>query len=229
MTLSAEAQHLLGETPELVVDLVPGRCVPRAGAEGAEPFILRKTQGAPVRRVLPCERGLTRAGQPTGEQQPRLRHSHPHSHLAPRGPRLASLDSGRGEAAVDLGAHDLAVGRRVVVAAEQRAREVRARTSAAARSPRRARRAGGGDRLPFATSAAWRMPSMSSSARPASCSMPMNTSRRSVSRRDTGVAPTGGRRHEQAAPFVVADRRGGDAGPLGDLADGQQRFGHDTT
>ena len=45
----AEAQDLLGETPEFVVDLLPGRRVPRVGAEGDEPFILREAQGAPVR------------------------------------------------------------------------------------------------------------------------------------------------------------------------------------
>jgi hypothetical protein len=38
----AEAQDLLGETPELVVDLLPGRRVPRGGAEGDEPLILRE-------------------------------------------------------------------------------------------------------------------------------------------------------------------------------------------
>jgi hypothetical protein len=38
----AEAQDLLGETPEFVVDLLPGGSIPRAGAEGDEPLILRE-------------------------------------------------------------------------------------------------------------------------------------------------------------------------------------------
>jgi len=38
----AEAQDLLSETPEFAVDLLPGRRVPRAGAQGDEPLILRE-------------------------------------------------------------------------------------------------------------------------------------------------------------------------------------------
>jgi hypothetical protein len=37
-----KAQDLLGETPEFAVDLLPGRLVPRGGAEGDEPLILRE-------------------------------------------------------------------------------------------------------------------------------------------------------------------------------------------
>jgi hypothetical protein len=44
-----EAQDDLGETPEFVVELLPGRRVPGVGAEGDEPFVLREAQGAPVR------------------------------------------------------------------------------------------------------------------------------------------------------------------------------------
>jgi hypothetical protein len=45
----AEAQDFLGEVPEFMFDLLPGRCVPGAGAEGREPFILREAHGAPIR------------------------------------------------------------------------------------------------------------------------------------------------------------------------------------
>jgi hypothetical protein len=44
----AEAQNLLGKLPEFVIDLLSGRLVPRGGAEGPEPFILREAQGVPV-------------------------------------------------------------------------------------------------------------------------------------------------------------------------------------
>jgi hypothetical protein len=36
-----KAQDFLGEPPEFVFDLLPGRLVPGSGAEGPEPFILR--------------------------------------------------------------------------------------------------------------------------------------------------------------------------------------------
>src|SRR5215217_6413896 len=42
----AEAQDLLGEAPEFMFDLLPGPLVPRCGAEGPEPFILREAHGA---------------------------------------------------------------------------------------------------------------------------------------------------------------------------------------
>jgi hypothetical protein len=45
----AEAQDLLGEAPEFVFDLLPGRRIPGAGANSYEPFILREAQSAPVR------------------------------------------------------------------------------------------------------------------------------------------------------------------------------------
>ena len=45
----AEAQDFLGEVPEFVLDLLPGRLVPGGGAEGPESFILREAHGAPVR------------------------------------------------------------------------------------------------------------------------------------------------------------------------------------
>ncbi len=45
----AESQNLLGELPELMFHLLLGRRVPRGGAEGPEPFILREAHGAPVR------------------------------------------------------------------------------------------------------------------------------------------------------------------------------------
>jgi hypothetical protein len=44
----AKAQDLLGQAPEFMFDLLPGRLVPRCGAEGPEPFILREAHGAPV-------------------------------------------------------------------------------------------------------------------------------------------------------------------------------------
>jgi hypothetical protein len=44
-----EAQDFLGEAPELVFDLLPGRRIPGAGAESREPFILREPYGAPIR------------------------------------------------------------------------------------------------------------------------------------------------------------------------------------
>ena len=43
-----EAQDFLGEAPEFVFDLLPGRLVPGCGAEGPEPFILREAHRAPV-------------------------------------------------------------------------------------------------------------------------------------------------------------------------------------
>ena len=45
----AKAQNLLGELPEFMFHLLLGRRVPRGGAEGPEPFILREAHGAPVR------------------------------------------------------------------------------------------------------------------------------------------------------------------------------------
>ena len=44
-----EAQDLSGQAPEFLFDLLPCRLVPRCGAEGSEPFILREAHGAPVR------------------------------------------------------------------------------------------------------------------------------------------------------------------------------------
>ena len=123
------------------------------------------------------------------------------------------------EAAVDLGAHDLAVGRGMVVAAEQRAGEV----GAGVLQPgdllvERGRAAAGRWPSTPRPAPALRMPSMSSSARPASCSMPMNTSRRSVASVAalTRLARVGG---EQAAPFVVADVEVATPARSGDLAD----------
>ena len=69
---------------------------------------------------------------------------------------------------------------------------------------------------------------MSSRASPASCSMPMNTSRRSVScrnRRCPDWRPSG---CEQAAPLVKANGRGRDTGTSRDLPDRQQLV-HATT
>src|SRR5262249_48726924 len=43
-----ESQDFLGEAPELVVELFPGRLVPGCGAEGPEPFVLREAHGAAV-------------------------------------------------------------------------------------------------------------------------------------------------------------------------------------
>src|SRR5262249_17283726 len=71
----AEAQDFLCEVPKFVFDLVPGRLVPGAGAEGREPFILCEAQGTPVRSELPCESGLTRSGQPARENQSGLAHA----------------------------------------------------------------------------------------------------------------------------------------------------------
>ena len=71
----AKAQDVLGEAPDLVVELLPGRRVPRAGSERDEPFILCEAQGAPVRGELPCERRFTRPGQPAGENQSGFAHS----------------------------------------------------------------------------------------------------------------------------------------------------------
>jgi len=68
----AEAQNFLGEVPEFMFELHPGRLVPGVGAECNEPFILRKTHRAPVRRQLLCEGGLPRPRQPAGENQPSL-------------------------------------------------------------------------------------------------------------------------------------------------------------
>jgi hypothetical protein len=44
-----EAQDFLGEAPEFVFDLLPGRRIPGAGAESREPFILREAHGTPIR------------------------------------------------------------------------------------------------------------------------------------------------------------------------------------
>ena len=80
----AETEDVLGETPEFVVDLRPGRRVPRAGAEGDEPLVLREAQGAPVRSQPPREGGLPCCGQPAREKQSGVAHSDPHSHHAAR-------------------------------------------------------------------------------------------------------------------------------------------------
>jgi Phage integrase, N-terminal SAM-like domain len=69
-----EAQDLLGEAPEFLFDLLPGRFVPGSAAQGPEPFILREAHGAAVRGELGCECGLTRSGQPAGQNQSRLAH-----------------------------------------------------------------------------------------------------------------------------------------------------------
>lgn len=69
-----KAQDFLGEAPQFVFDLLPGWLVPGSGAEGPEPFILREAHGAPVRGELPCECGLTRPGQPAGQNQSRFAH-----------------------------------------------------------------------------------------------------------------------------------------------------------
>jgi hypothetical protein len=69
-----KAQDFLGEAPEFVFDLLAGRLVPGSGAEGPEPFILRKAHGAPVRCEPACECGLTRPGQPAGQNQSCLAH-----------------------------------------------------------------------------------------------------------------------------------------------------------
>jgi hypothetical protein len=59
----AEAQDLLGQAPEFLFDLFPCGSIPRSGAEGPQPLILRETHGASPRRKLRCE-GLARPCNP---------------------------------------------------------------------------------------------------------------------------------------------------------------------
>ena len=70
---------------------------------------------------------------------------------------------------------------------------------------------------------------MSSSDSPASCSMPMNTRRRSVSLRVAALArlPVVGR--QQALPLVEPHGGGRHAGPARHLADRERRIVHATT
>src|SRR3989337_382986 len=43
----AKPQDLLGQAPEFMFNLLPGRLVPRCRAEGPKPFILREAHSAP--------------------------------------------------------------------------------------------------------------------------------------------------------------------------------------
>lgn len=43
-----ETQDFLREAPEFMLDLLPGRLIPGAGAEGREPLILREAHGTPL-------------------------------------------------------------------------------------------------------------------------------------------------------------------------------------
>ena len=168
---------------------------------------------------------LPRAERRAGGQRRRGRRA------ADAWPCTLTLDSGTlGQAAVDLGAHDPAVRGGVVVAAQQGAAQV----VAGALEPLDLvveRRRGAAEAIAFhsATASAPRTPAMSSSDRPASCSIPMNTSRRSVSVAVAALAglPVVGLR--AALPLVVADRRGRHAGPARHLADRERRVVHATT
>ena len=97
----AKAQDLLRDTPELMVDLLPGRRVPRAGAECDEPFILREAQGAAVRSQLPCECCLPCSGQSAGEKQSGVAHRDSHSHAAPRCRTISARSGSRGRVPID--------------------------------------------------------------------------------------------------------------------------------
>ena len=70
-----EAQDLLGEAPELRFNLLPSRDIPRGGTEGPEPLILGQTYGVAVPGELLREHGLSRPGQPAGENQSGFAHS----------------------------------------------------------------------------------------------------------------------------------------------------------
>ena len=79
-----ETQDFLREAPEFMLDPFSGRLIPRAGAEGCEPLILREAYGASLHGKLLREGGLARPGQPAGEYQSGLGHrSQSSSHNSP--------------------------------------------------------------------------------------------------------------------------------------------------
>lgn len=70
----AEPEDVLGQAPELSFDLLPGVPVPRTRAERPLPFILREADGIALVGEPRCECGLSRPGQPAGQDQSHLAH-----------------------------------------------------------------------------------------------------------------------------------------------------------
>lgn len=70
----AEAQDLLGQSPEFLFNLLPGGPVPRGGAKRPLPLVLREADSASLRGKLDCQCGLARPGQTTRENKSGLRH-----------------------------------------------------------------------------------------------------------------------------------------------------------
>ena len=60
----AEGQDPLGQAPEFLFDLLAGRSVPWAGANGPQPLVLRETHGEPLCNELQCKGGLPAPGNP---------------------------------------------------------------------------------------------------------------------------------------------------------------------
>lgn len=137
--------------------------------------------------------------------------------------------SGRGEAPVDLGAHDAALGGGVIVAAEQGAFEVDAGALKAFDLGIEHGEAATGDRLPrleiVGVEDAIDLLEVEAGILEHADEHKLADGLRSV-------APLARHPHvslHKPSAFVVADRGSGQSDPGPDLADGQQRICHETT